>query len=261
MIVGAVNYLIRFENRIVGHQWLKQFLEQNPKYHIWKQKPLAVEQKHSHSMHDMSDYFEKIERVTREKGITELDIWNMDETGFLIGYGKAQLVVTMDSNKPLRMIDPDNCDYITSIECIGSAGETIPLILLVSGVNILYKWYQHNNMEDDIVIGTTETGYANDDIALEWLQHLIDHTQNKRRGAWLFLIIDDYSSQMILPFHNLVTENKIVLFRLPLYSTHLTQPLDVGVFQSFKHYHMDAIDKTVRLGDEKFGKLEFLAAF
>ena len=35
----------------------------------------------------------------------------------------------------------------------------------------------------------------------------------------------------------------------------------MGEFQPFKHYHKDAIDKAVRLGDEKFGKLEFLAAF
>ncbi len=66
---------------------------------------------------------------------------------------------------------------------------------------------------------------------------------------------------MTLPFHNLATENKILLFRLPLHSTHLTQPLDVVVFQRFKYYHTDAIDKAVRLGDEKFGKLEFLAKF
>ena len=56
----------------------------------------------------MSDYFEKIEWVMREKGIIELDIWNMDETGFRISCGKAQLVVTMDPNKPLRIIDPEN---------------------------------------------------------------------------------------------------------------------------------------------------------
>ena len=66
---------------------------------------------------------------------------------------------------------------------------------------------------------------------------------------------------MTMPFHNLATENNIVLFRLPPHSTYLTQPLDVGVFQPFKQYHTDAIDKAVRLGDEKFGKLEFLAAF
>lgn len=41
IIMGAANYLIRFENRVVGHQWLKRFLEQNPEYHILKKKPLA----------------------------------------------------------------------------------------------------------------------------------------------------------------------------------------------------------------------------
>ena len=55
MIVGAANYLIRFENRVVGHQWLKRSLERNPEYHLRKQKPLAAERKHSHSVHDMSD--------------------------------------------------------------------------------------------------------------------------------------------------------------------------------------------------------------
>ena len=62
----------------------------------------------------------------------------MDETGFRIGFGKAQLVVTIVPNKPLYMIDPENRDYITSVECIGSAGETIPPMLLISGINILH---------------------------------------------------------------------------------------------------------------------------
>ena len=111
------------------------------------------------------------------------------------------------------------------------------------------------------LISITKTGCVNDDTALEWLQHFIDHTRNERRGAWLLLIIDGYGSHMTIPFHNLATENKIVLFRLPPHSSHLTQLLDVGGFQPFKHYHTDAIDKGGRLRDEKFGKLEFLAAF
>ena len=84
----------------------------------------------------------------------------MDEADFQIGCGKAQLVVTIDANKPLRMIDPENRDYITSVECIGSAGETIPPMLLLSRVNILHKWCQHKDLGGGIVIGTTETGYC-----------------------------------------------------------------------------------------------------
>ena len=90
-------------------------------------------------MYDISDYFENVKWVMREKGITELDVWNMDEMDFRIGCRKAQLVVTMDLNKPLRIIDPDNRDYITSVKCIGSLKKTMPSMLLISRVNILHK--------------------------------------------------------------------------------------------------------------------------
>ena len=116
-------------------------------------------------------------------------------------------------------------------------------------------------MNKDIVIDIIETSFTNNDIIIKWLYYFINHTKNKRRGARLLILIDSYRLYMTIPFHNLVTKNKIVLFCLPPYSTYLTQPLDIGVFQLFKHYHTDAIDKVVRLGDEKFGKFKFLATF
>lgn len=99
----------------------------------------------------------------REKEITELDIWNMDETGFQFSYGKVQLVITIDVNKHFCMIDLENHNYITSVEYIDFTSKTISLILLISRVNILYKWCQHNNLEDNVVINIMETGYANND--------------------------------------------------------------------------------------------------
>ncbi len=66
---------------------------------------------------------------------------------------------------------------------------------------------------------------------------------------------------MTIPFYNLAIKNKIVSFHLKPYSTNITQPLDVEVFQSFKYYHTDAIEKSVQLGGENFGKLKFLSAF
>lgn len=62
-------------------------------------------------------------------------------------------------------------------------------------------------------------------------------------------------------FYNLAIKNKIVLFYIFLHFTYLTQPLNIGIFQPFQHYHTNAIGKAVQLGNEKFGKLEFLIAF
>ncbi len=80
MIVGAANYLICFQNCVISHQWLKQFFERNPKYHIRKQKLLGVEQKllgaeqkHGHIVNDMNNYFEKIEWIIRKKRITKFE--------------------------------------------------------------------------------------------------------------------------------------------------------------------------------------------
>lgn len=64
------------------------------------------------------------------------------------------------------MIYPENCNYITSVKYIGSKGKTISLILLVFGIHILHKWCQHNNLDGNIIIGTTETSYVNDDTTL-----------------------------------------------------------------------------------------------
>lgn len=105
----------------------------------------------------------------KEKEITKFDIWNIDETRFWIGCEKAPLVVTIDLNKSLSIIDPDNHNYITSVKCIDSVGKTIPPMLLVSGTNILYKWYHHNNLDRGTLIDTTKSGYTNNNTMLKWL--------------------------------------------------------------------------------------------
>lgn len=46
---------------------------------------------------------------------------------------------------------------------------------------------------------------------------------------------------------------------MPAHLTHLLQPLDVVVFQPYKHYHGKAVDRLVRDGINDLGKLEFLA--
>ena len=49
------------------------------------------------------------------------------------------------------------------------------------------------------------------------------------------IVMNDHDRHMIAKFLNYVTQHNIRLFTFSSHSTHLTQSLDVGVFQPFKH--------------------------
>jgi hypothetical protein len=50
------------------------------------------------------------------------------------------------------------------------------------------------------------------------------------------------------------------LFFLIPHTTHHLQPLDVVVFQPYKHYYAEAIDEATRLGCSNFNETEFLTS-
>ena len=76
----------------------------------------------------------------------------MDETGFRAGCGRAHWVITLDPEKPMLLTDPDNREYITSVESISGGGKTIPPMLILCGIQILEKWAQENDLDDDILL-------------------------------------------------------------------------------------------------------------
>ena len=274
MVRGAANYLLG--RALVGQidrdqtdtppptvsaMWTRRFLKCHPEYFKRKKKPLAVERKHSHDSESMIKHFEQYKLLRELRGIVDEDTWNMDETGFRIGCGKAHWVISTHSHKPLLMKDPDNRDYITSVESSSGGGRDIPPMIILPGVQIKEKWALENDLDDDILFAVSSTGYSNDDLAIDWLKHFDKHSAKGQIGAWRLLILDGYGSHMTYEFFEYAQSKHIELFRLPAHSTHLTQPLDVGWFQPFKHYHAEAIDKAIRAGGGEFNKIDFLSIF
>ena len=50
-------------------------------------------------------------------------------------------------------------------------------------------------------------------------------------------------------------------FQLPPHSTHLLQPLDIGIFQPLKHWHQVDIAETIQYGSCEYTKIDFLNAY
>jgi hypothetical protein len=101
----------------------------------------------------------------------------------------------------------------------------------------------------------------NDELMLEWIAHFEKHSQRSQRGTWRLLLLDGYGSHHTLEFIRYCDEHRIIPFGLPSHSTHFLQPLDVVVFQPYKHYHAEAVDRAARLGCDDYNKLEFFNDF
>jgi hypothetical protein len=90
-------------------------------------------------------------------------------------------------------------------------------------------------------IVSTPTSYTNNEIALQYLDHLILHTRVGLEKPWKILLLDGHKSHCIDEFQLKAKENHILPYYFPSHLTHILQPLDIGIFQPWKHYHDLAI--------------------
>jgi DDE superfamily endonuclease/Tc5 transposase DNA-binding domain len=246
--------------RVVSKMWASRWLARHPEYKKRARKPLAVARKNTHNPEAIQCWFDKLLAVKERFGILDSDIHNMDETGFRIGVGRAHKVITRAGNNRQYLADPDNRDYITSIESISAAGESHAPLLILKAASLQERWIA-DELDENTILSYSESGYSNDKINLEWLMHFDKITQRKTKGTFRLLILDGFSSHIEYDFVEYAQQHQIILFGLPPHTTHFLQPLDVVCFQPLKHYHSEAIDNAVRSGDTTFSKTEFLAAF
>jgi len=155
---------------------------------------------------------------------------------------------------------PNNRESISSVECISASGEMIPPMIIMSGKVMLEKHFD-NDLNSSTLLGISESGYSNDELGLKWLHHFHRFTEGKKKGVWRMLIFDGHGSHLSDDFLLFAWEKKILPFLFPSHTTHLLQPLDVGVFQPFKHWHQVCLHEAVTFGDIEFSKVEFLSAF
>lgn len=64
------------------------------------------------------------------------------------------------------------------MESINGGRKTIPPILILFGIQILEKWVQENDLDDNILLATSPIRYLNDELVLQLLKHFEIHNWN-----------------------------------------------------------------------------------
>ncbi len=119
------------------------------------------------------------------------------------------------------------------------------------------NWY-HKNLHGTELVLLSESGYINDKLAMDWLRHFIVHTQSTETSKPKALLLDSHTSHHHPPFAILAEKYNIYPFTFPSHLTHILQPLDVGIFQPYKHWHKVAVQTAIRSLDLQYDLSSFL---
>ena len=75
---------------------------------------------------------------------------------------------------------------------------------------------------------------------------------------WRLLIVDGHNSHFSVEFLTYFSDARIQLFCLPSHTTHILQPLDVGLFGPLQKYYGKRVENYLRLTGEGVSKRNFL---
>jgi hypothetical protein len=146
---------------------------------------------------------------------------------------------------------------VTLVETIIADRTTIPPMIIVQGKLHMTSW-QAGLKDKKTLFHVSDTGFINIDIAMDYLDHLIKHTNAGEDSPLKILLMDRHGSHTSPEFILKATNARIIPFPFPGHLTHVLQPLDVAVFQPYKHWHKKAVQHAIRNLDVEYTVSSFI---
>jgi len=261
-VEDMANRLLRERDALpVGKHWTRRFIQRQPDLQTRMSRSYDNQRALCEDPAKIQAWFRLVSNTIAKYGIRTEDIYNFDETGFLMGIIGTTLVVTSSERKGnAKLIQPGNREWVTCIQGVNAQGWTIPPFLVMKGKWILSSWYDDGRLPYDWRIAVSQNGWTTNEVTLDWLKHFDKYTRTKTLGGFRLLVLDGHESHHSDAFEEYCRTNNIVTLCMP-HSSHLLQPLDVGCFGPLKKAYGRQVEDLVRARLTHVSKEDFLPAF
>ena len=157
--------------------------------------------------------------------------------------------------------EPGRQEWVTTIECVCQDATVLPPYVIFKGENLMTNWITSKNTAQWRFTCNSK-GWTANEIGVDWLKlHFEALTRDKANGSGRILICDGHDSHISAVFVRHCMNNNIWILLLPPHSSHLLQPLDVGIFGPLKKAISVESDKLFRRGVARINKLRWLEGF
>ena len=157
-------------------------------------------------------------------------IFNCDETGVNIVHKPGKVLAELGRKNVYAVTAAERGKTHTILSCVSATGYVLPPMMIYPR-----KKCVPDKLKEGAVPGTlfksSESGWVNSELYIEWFNFFLKQIPPVRP---VLLLQDGHASHISIELIELAKENDIHLLCLPSHTTHILQPLDVGVFKSFK---------------------------
>lgn len=221
----------KFKENLPGAEWFVNFKKRN---RLSLKKPQAVESVRIDQTNPfiIFGFFDIMERTVKElnlEGRPDL-IYNCDETSFCHDPSKTKIVGAINK-RSVRMTGGSGRENTTVLVSCSASGAKIPLLCVFKGKHVMESWMDDNEV-NSTAYTASQRGWMDSIIFKNWfLKVFLPNIPNERP---VILIYDGHASHCSLEVIKAARDNNVTILKLPPHTTHILQPLDVGIFKSMK---------------------------
>lgn len=217
--------------RIVSTGWWASFISRHPSVALRTPATLSLARAAASDRVTLDNYFDELEHTLEENGLVDQPclIFNMDETGMPLD-PKPLKVVTWRGHKNPSQVSGGVKTQITVVGCVSAGGQCLPPMVI----------WDRKNLPPQLAVGEipgtiyglSSKGWIDQELFQLWFtKHFLRYAPPTRP---LLLLLDGHSSHYCPATIRSAIEEQVIIFSLPPNTTHLTQPLDKGIFGPLK---------------------------
>jgi 4-hydroxybenzoate polyprenyltransferase len=191
----------------------------------------------------------------------------MDEKGFMQGViGKQKVIVSREEKFRGKsyVTQCGNREWTSLIECVSMDGRILSPWVIFKGVQCKKEWARYLTKYHSLAhITMSHNGWTDNVIGLEWfLKCFLPESKATLYGEYRMMVFDGHASHISSDVIRACVMNKVILLCLPPHTTHLLQPLDIGLFAPLSVYYKNDIRENTKFGYNYFvDKLAFLQSY
>jgi hypothetical protein len=118
----------------VGKNWASRFIQSQPELRTKWTRKFSSQRALSEDPIAITAWFKLVEETRQTYGVLDQDIYNFDETGFMMGVAATSKVVTSSERVGRAIVvQPGNREWVTVIECVNALGWSLPAFVILAG--------------------------------------------------------------------------------------------------------------------------------